>query len=99
MSTKCGNLRCRHPIGWHYKNEGSCLECGCLRFNPLRARLANALWAMRKIAAFHGRTILCDPADYDFDAEQAHEGGAAKAFWEASDLAIEAIKKDKELRR
>lgn len=26
---RCNNERCQHPIGWHYQNTGSCLECAC----------------------------------------------------------------------
>jgi hypothetical protein len=22
--------RCRHPLGWHFRGWGSCLECCCL---------------------------------------------------------------------
>lgn len=30
----CDNERCQHPIGWHYQNAGSCLECSCLGPTP-----------------------------------------------------------------
>src|SRR4029077_10164674 len=28
----CADPRCEHPQGWHFRNEGSCLECGCTTF-------------------------------------------------------------------
>lgn len=28
----CADERCGHPQGWHFRNEGSCLECGCTKF-------------------------------------------------------------------
>jgi hypothetical protein len=29
----CADPRCEHPQGWHFRNEGSCLECGCTTFH------------------------------------------------------------------
>lgn len=34
---------CDHPVGWHFRSLGSCLECGCLEFKKKKEeKVANA---------------------------------------------------------
>ena len=32
MNDDC-ECTCTHPQGWHYRNRGGCLECGCAVFH------------------------------------------------------------------
>lgn len=28
----CADARCKHARGWHRRDVGACLECGCVEF-------------------------------------------------------------------
>lgn len=47
---------------------------------------------LHKVVALGGLTMLCDPADFDFNAEDAYSAGAENAFWEAAEVAKDALR-------
>lgn len=50
-----------------------------------------------KVLALGRMTLQCDPADFDFNAEDAYDGGAVSAFCQASEIASEALARATEL--
>lgn len=48
--------------------------------------------ALVEVSKLGKMTLLCDPADYDFNAEDAYEAGATNAFCDAADTARAAIR-------
>jgi hypothetical protein len=52
--------------------------------------------ALEEISKLEDQCLICDPADYDFNAESAHEAGSNKAFAQAASIAKEALAEGKE---
>lgn len=66
-------------------------DCREAMFTDLQDEVGRLRAALKRIAEMDKLTLLCDPADFDFNAEDAYSAGATNAFCEAADVAREAL--------
>lgn len=71
--------------------DGETYAVDDLRF--LLGLLDEAAKALEHIQNSEKFTLLCDPADFDFDAEEAYQTGATNAFCDSAEVAREALAK------